>query len=185
MVALHQYPNLLMLSLTASVLSLYSNIIAFFALLQPKVFMPDNNPVQSERVNTIKNAENKPQKPIELRKVELSPEVAEQLDQQLQALTKEHKPHLDEDISLGKLASLLGISRNQLSELLNIHKQTSFYDYLNDLRYQESLQLIGDNSVNLSIIDIAYRSGFNSRNSFYNAFKKRTGLTTSQYKKQL
>lgn len=83
-----------------------------------------------------------------------------------------------------KLPSLLGITRNQLSELLNIHKQTSFYDFLNDLRYRESVALLQDSSSGLSIIDIAYRSGFNSRNSFYTAFKKRTGLTPKQYKIQ-
>lgn len=181
MVALHQYPNLLMLSLTASVLSLYSNTIAFFALLQPKVFMHDTKAEESQASDTPKSTATKPS---ELRKVELSPEVAAQLEHQLDTLIDTHQPHLDDSISLGKLASLLGITRNQLSELLNIHKQTNFYDFLNDLRCKESVTLLQDSSSDLSIIDIAYRSGFNSRNSFYTAFKKRTGLTPSQYKKQ-
>lgn len=184
MVALHKYPNLLMLSLTASLLSLYSNAIAFFALLQPKVFMHDklSNEDSPKEKNNIELSTKKSR---ELRKVELSPDVAKQLDDQLQQLIEEHKPHLDDNISLGKLAALMGISRNQLSELLNIHKQISFYDFLNDLRCQESLALISSDNHNLSIIDIAYRSGFNNRNSFYTVFKKRTGLTPSQYKKQL
>lgn len=179
MVALHQYPNLLMLSLTASVLSLYSNTIAFFALLQPKVFIHDTRatPVR----DTPKSSKTKS---TELRKVELSPEAAAQLEHQLDTLIETHQPHLDDSISLAKLASLLGITRNQLSELLNIHKQTSFYDFLNDLRCKESVTLLRAPQTDLSIIDIAYRSGFNSRNSFYTAFKKRTGLTPSQYKKQ-
>lgn len=181
MVALNQYPNLLMLSLTASALSLYSNAIAFFALLQPKVFTHDTSTNEGVATQAVKDHK---EKPNELRRVELSPEAAAELERQLNSLIDEHQPHLDDNISLGKLASLLGITRNQLSELLNIHKQTSFYDFLNDLRCKESVTLLQDSSSDLSIIDIAYRSGFNSRNSFYTAFKKRTGLTPKQYKIQ-
>lgn len=180
---LNKLPSLLLLSITASILSLYSNMIAFFALFQPKVFLHDVSLNNDKPVATITAA--KDPKPNPIRRVELSPEAANLLDQKLQALIQEHKPHLDETISLGKLASLLGINRNQLSELLNIHKQTTFYDLLNDLRHQESLSLLNDPNINLSAIDIAYRSGFNNRNSFYTTFKKRTGMTPAQYKKQL
>ena len=120
---------------------------------------------------------------IHLRSIELSADAARQLDEQLQELVKNHKPHLDEDISLPKLASLLGVTSHQLSELLNIHKSTSFYDFLNDLRYHEALHYLAAGESELTIADIAYRSGFNNRNSFYKVFKEKTGQTPSQYKK--
>jgi AraC-like DNA-binding protein len=34
-----------------------------------------------------------------------------------------------------------------------------------------------------SIIDIAFRSGYNNKNSFYNAFKRHTGTTPSEYRR--
>jgi AraC-like DNA-binding protein len=100
----------------------------------------------------------------------------------LQELVKNHKPHLDDDISLPKLASLLGVTSHQLSELLNIHKPTSFYDFLNDLRYQESLHFLMVNESELTIADIAYRLGFNNRNSFYKVLKEKPGLRQTSIK---
>ncbi|GGY63332.1 hypothetical protein GCM10011613_03790 [Cellvibrio zantedeschiae] len=168
-----QFPSFTALAAIASLVAIFVNTIALFSLYQPDVFFHEIKPQE----------EPKPETKPHLRSIELSPEAARQLDEQLQELVKNHKPHLDEDISLPKLASLLGVTSHQLSELLNIHKNTSFYDFLNDLRYQESLNFLATNENELTIADIAYRSGFNNRNSFYKVFKEKTGLTPSQYKK--
>ncbi len=174
-VLLGNIPSFTALAIIASLIGVFINTIALFSIYQPDAFFheitPQEIPVPAE----------KPQ----LRSIELSPEAAKQLDEQLQALVKNHKPHLDEDISLPKLASLLGVTSHQLSELLNIHKSTSFYDFLNDLRYQESLHFLVGNERELTIADIAYRSGFNNRNTFYKVFKEKTGLTPNQYKKSI
>ncbi|NTS78742.1 helix-turn-helix domain-containing protein [Catenovulum sp. SM1970] len=169
-------PNMLALSIFASSISLFISLIALFALFQPRFF--DAKPVQSKGAN-----QSEPTKP--LRNIELSPEVAEQLDQQLTALVEKEKLYLDESLSLGKLAALLGITRNQLSELFNIHKQVSFYQYFNDLRFEESVNLLKANNQQMSVLDIAYRAGFNNKNSFYKVFKEKAGMTPSEYRKQL
>lgn len=168
-------PSFTLLATIASLVAIFVNTIALFSIYQPDVFFHEITP-QEEVIPEVKP---------HLRSIELSPEAAKQLDEQLHALVKSHKPHLDEDISLPKLASLLGVTSHQLSELLNIHKSTSFYDFLNDLRYQESLQFLATNESELTIADIAYRSGFNNRNSFYKVFKEKTGLTPNQYKKSI
>lgn len=172
-VLLGYLPSFVALAAVASIVSIYVNTIALFSIYQPEVFFHELPPPEESPA---------PEK-INLRSIELSADAARQLDEQLQELVKNHKPHLDEDISLPKLASLLGVTSHQLSELLNIHKSTSFYDFLNDLRYQESLQFLNTNKSELTIADIAYRSGFNNRNSFYKVFKEKTGLTPTQYKK--
>jgi AraC-like DNA-binding protein len=172
---LDHIPSLIALAAIASLIAIFVNSIALFSIYQPDVFFHE----LSEQEET------KPEAKPHLRSIELSPEAAKQLDEQLQDLVKNHKPHLDEDISLPKLASLLGVTSHQLSELLNIHKSTSFYDFLNDLRYLESLQFLATNESELTIADIAYRSGFNNRNSFYKVFKEKTGLTPNQYKKSI
>lgn len=166
-------PSFTVLAAIASLVAIFVDTIALFSIYQPDVFFHE-----------IKQQEEpQPEAKPHLRSIELSPEAAKQLDEQLLELVKNHKPHLDENISLPKLASLLGVTTHQLSELLNIHKSTSFYDFLNDLRYQESLQFLNADETDLTIADIAYRSGFNNRNSFYKVFKEKTGLTPSQYKK--
>lgn len=169
-----QFPSFTALAAIASLVAIFVNTIALFSIYQPDVFFHELKPSE----------EPTPEIKPHLRSIELSPEAAKQLDEQLQTLVQNHKPHLDEDISLPKLASLLGVTSHQLSELLNIHKNTSFYDFLNDLRYQESLSFLSQNESELTIADIAYRSGFNNRNSFYKVFKEKTGVTPSQYKKQ-
>lgn len=166
-------PSFTVLAAIASLVAIFVNTIALFSIYQPDVFFHEIKPQE----------EPQPEAKPYLRSIELSPEAAKQLNEQLLELVENHKPHLDEDISLPKLASLLGVTTHQLSELLNIHKSTSFYDFLNDLRYQESLQFLDANETDLTIADIAYRSGFNNRNSFYKVFKEKTGLTPSQYKK--
>src|SRR5690606_14620975 len=98
---------------------------------------------------------------------------------------KTHQPHLDETISLGKLASLLGITPHQLSDLFNIHMATSFYDYLNHLRYEESIRLLQNTRQACSITDIAYSSGFNNHNSFYMVSQERSSLTPTKLKHSL
>ncbi len=168
-------PSFTALAVIASLIGIFINTIALFSIYQPDVFFHES-PTQD--IIPL------PEK-TQPRSIELSPEAARQLDEQLQELVKNHKPHLDEDISLPKLASLLGVTSHQLSELLNIHKSTSFYDFLNDLRYHEALPFLVENESELTIADIAYRSGFNNRNTFYKVFKEKTGLTPHQYKKSM
>jgi AraC-like DNA-binding protein len=168
-------PSTMVLASAACLVAIYVNSIALFSLYQPAVFFHDV-PIDDE-----KPAEAKPG----LRNIELSPSAAAALDVQLDALIANHQPHLDENISLPKLAALLGVTTHQLSELLNIHKNTSFYEFLNDLRYQEALRYLETNTEELTIADIAYRSGFNNRNSFYKVFKEKTGQTPLQYKKAI
>lgn len=169
---LHWLNPLSLNSTIASLVAVYINTIALFSLYQPEIFV--HEPPADVVEEPVK---------VNVRIIELTPQAAIELDGQLQQLVRDHKPHLDEDISLNKLAALLGVTTHQLSELLNVHKQTSFYDFLNDLRYQESLQLLENQSAELTIADIAYRSGFNNRNSFYKVFKDKTGVTPTQYKK--
>lgn len=168
-------PSTLVLASAASLVAIYVNSIALFSLYQPAVFFHELPEEQDQPVD------HKPG----LRNIELSPSAAAELDAQLDALIASHQPHLDETISLPKLAALLGVTTHQLSELLNIHKNTNFYEFLNDLRYQEALRYLETNTQELTIADIAYRSGFNNRNSFYKVFKEKTGQTPLQYKKAI
>ena len=117
-------PPVVALATVASLIAIVVNSIALFSLYQPEVFT--HHLTEEEIV--------KPQTSTRhFRSIELSAEAAQQLDEQLLLLVKNHKPHLDEDISLPKLAALLGVTSHQLSELLNIHKSTNFYEFLNEI----------------------------------------------------
>src|SRR5690606_33139098 len=144
--------------ITGCAFSAYISTISLLLLVQPNLF--ENEVVEKNGEKSEQEAESK------LRYVELSSSAAEELGEKLNALMLEHRPHLDADISLAKLASMLVVTTHQLSELLNIHMETSFYDFLNSLRYKEALRLMSDSPNSYNITDIAYLSGFNNRNSF-------------------
>jgi AraC-like DNA-binding protein len=193
LIGLDKLPPQALLQGSALVLALYVNLIALFAVYQPEIFIRQTEGQTEERLATP------PSEPAEtntdtqappdaglpaVRAVELSPTAARELSAQLQQVVELHKPHQDEAMSLAKLAALLDVSSHQLSELLNLHLGSSFYDYLNELRYQEALQMLeSQDQITLTVADIAYRAGFNNRNSFYKVFKDKTGATPSEYRK--
>ncbi|MDT9002323.1 AraC family transcriptional regulator [Paucibacter sp. APW11] len=197
---LGQLPPQALLQAAASALALYVDVIALLAVYQPAwltlgdevepVPSPEPQAVTLEEVPTATPTEvpaETPESRPNVRIVELSPQAARELAERLQQLVHEHKPHLDEDMSLARLAALLDVTPHQLSELLNLHLGSSFYDYLNELRFQDARQLLEQEGrgagETLTVADIAYRAGFNNRNSFYKVFKDKTGLTPAEYRR--
>jgi len=88
---------------------------------------------------------------------------------------------LDSDLSMQSLAERVGISPHNLSQILNEQLEKSFYDYVNEQRVEFARQLLLKEP-RRPMIDIALQCGYNSKNSFYNAFKRHTGTTPSEYR---
>jgi len=102
-------------------------------------------------------------------------------------LLKDHmdaeKPYLDENLSLPKLASSTGIPTHHLSQLINKRFGQNFFDFVNRYRVEEVKARMTDPACkHLSLLGIAYESGFNSKSAFNRVFKKMTGMTPSQYR---
>lgn len=155
--------------------ALYVDGIALLALYPPAWLDETAAPALVEAIE--------PPKPAP-RALELSPDVARELAARLEQLAPTQAPHRDPDISLPRLAALMDITPHQLSELLNLHLGSSFYDYLNQCRHDDALHLLEQGGADLTVADIAYRAGFNNRNSFYKVFKEKTGMTPSDYRRQ-
>jgi AraC-like DNA-binding protein len=88
------------------------------------------------------------------------------------------------DLKLGDLAQMLGISSHQLSQLLNDNLNKSFSNYLNEFRIRKACELITSDA-DLKIEAIGYEVGYNSKSTFFAAFRKITGTTPSLYKSTL
>jgi AraC-like DNA-binding protein len=79
----------------------------------------------------------------------------------------------------------LNISNGHLSFLINTYSKKNFSDYINGFRIDQVKNLIIDNEyVNYTIESIGLESGFNSKSTFYSAFKKFTDLSPKQFKQQ-
>jgi AraC-like DNA-binding protein len=105
--------------------------------------------------------------------------------QQIEQLMTEQKCYLEPELKLGDMAKMLDISSQHLSETINDNFQQSFNDFVNTYRvtaFQQRLQ--EPDSEQLTLLALAYEVGFNSKNTFNTAFKKMTGLTPMEYKKQ-
>jgi len=89
------------------------------------------------------------------------------------------------DLTLPMLAAKVGAKSNIVSQALNQTLGLSFFDYINDHRIAEAKRLLlSADEPDATILDIAYSVGFNSKSTFNAAFKKRTGQTPSEFRKQ-
>lgn len=92
------------------------------------------------------------------------------------------KPYLNRELSIYDLSDQLKISRHILSEVINEHMGMNFYTLVNEYRVKEVKERMkSDEFKHLTILAIAYDSGFNSKSSFNTIFKEKTGQTPSEY----
>ena len=100
------------------------------------------------------------------------------------AYMNDRKPFLDAELTLSGLAKNLNISRSQLSLIINEGLGDNFYDFVNKYRVEEVKRLMGDPKVkNYNLLGIAMEAGFKSKSTFNLIFKRFTGLTPSEYRK--
>lgn len=88
------------------------------------------------------------------------------------------------DLKLNELAKQIHISGHQLSQLLNDNLNSSFAAYINEYRIEKACELIAGNS-SLKLEEIGYEVGFNSKSTFYTAFKKHKNTTPTSYREQV
>jgi AraC-like DNA-binding protein len=127
------------------------------------------------------------QEPPSLRKSTLTTLQQEAIAIKLSTMMQEKKSYTDPELTLEKLSALLKTPRHHLSEVLNQYLHQTFYQYINDYRIREVLNLLDrcrQQQVTPNILSLAYDAGFNSKSSFNQYFKKTTGHTPTEYLKQ-
>ncbi|ASZ10994.1 helix-turn-helix domain-containing protein [Chitinophaga pendula] len=102
----------------------------------------------------------------------------------LEKVIGEKALYKDPNLKLHELAQHINISAHQLSQLLNDNIGKSFSTYINEYRIREACRLI-TSSDHLTIEAIGYEVGYNSKSTFYTAFKKVMDTTPSLYKEGL
>lgn len=88
------------------------------------------------------------------------------------------KPYLNTNLTLKRLANNIDLHPNKLSWLLNAEYKKNFNDFINQYRLShfKTIALDPKNS-HLTILGLAYDSGFNSKSVFNTYFKKVEGVT--------
>lgn len=97
-------------------------------------------------------------------------------------LLEEDKVYLEVGLDLSSFAKHLGIPKNQVSHVINNEFGKRFNELLNQYRIQHAIQLIEAGYLDdFTLEALAEQSGFNSRITFFNVFKKEKGISPSEY----
>ena len=116
-------------------------------------------------------------------KTGLSNDEAILIKNRLVELMNSQKPYLEYDLTLPKLAMILGTSSHKLSQVINEKYTLNFFEFINKHRVADIKKLLKSASnAEIKIMALAYDCGFNSKSAFYTIFKKETSLTPTEYR---
>lgn len=98
----------------------------------------------------------------------------------------DEKPFLNPSLTIQEVSVAIEIPVRDLSLLINHKLDQHFYDFVNSYRIENAMDILKDNTKSkVTILEILYEVGFNSKSSFNTAFKKHTGNTPTIYRKSL
>ncbi len=168
--------------------------LGYKGMFQSRILMPDfllQKIEDSNKVDILLNNEDHLSENLEknssIKQLDVfSSEEIENIKEKLNKLLEVEKIFLDDELNLTDLSDKIGISNKKLSELINQHLNTNFYNLINDYRITEVLKKFekGD-TTKFTIVSIANDCGFQSKASFYRIFKQKTGVSPSEYIKKL
>ena len=164
-------------------------VLSFFGLKQPLVFQGSDTQDINEAFS-IEQSSQEDEKPVEENQGQkyersgLTEERAQEYLRRLEDFMQSEKPYFEADLTIEKLARQLHVPRHYLTQVLNEQLGKNFYLYINEYRVKEVKQrLLEPGSAHLTLLAIAYESGFNSKSTFNTVFKKLTNMTPSQFRK--
>ncbi len=99
----------------------------------------------------------------------------------LNQLMDEDKIYQQTDLNLIFVAQQMGLSKHQLSELINTQLGMGFSQYIRSLRIRAAQTML-INEPKASVLSISLAVGLTSQSNFYQAFKELTGLSPGQYR---
>lgn len=105
------------------------------------------------------------------------------LFQKLEKIMIEKALYKNPNLSLKDLSEEINLSSHQLSQFLNNNLGKNFTSYINEFRINNACEIITSND-KLTLEFVGYDVGFNSKSTFFAAFKKHTGTTPLNYQIQ-
>ncbi len=110
---------------------------------------------------------------------------AKEFAQKLEVLMTTREAFREGSLTLPMLADSLGATPHLLSQVLNVHIGKSFYVFVNSSRVDALKAALADRSQqDRGVLELAMGVGFNSKSTLNSFFKKATGLTPSEFRKQ-
>lgn len=116
----------------------------------------------------------------------LSEQKVNKISKKIKKSIENEKPYRSTELRLTDFALLIGEHPNNVSQVLNDVFKKNFYDFINFYRIEDAKMLLkSPDYKNYTITAIGFEVGFNSKSSFYAAFKKFTNNTPAQFQKSI
>jgi AraC-like DNA-binding protein len=111
----------------------------------------------------------------------LNPEDSAAVISRVDSLMREQMLFTDENLSIRTLSETMMIPQHVLSKAINESLGMNFRSYINILRVNEAKRLLIENP-GMSVLEIAFKTGFNSKSSFNQVFLKQTGQSPREFR---
>jgi len=169
---------------------LFIVVMSYFGF-QQKALYESNLEYHEEEIASLqsisgKYSESKRETISKYQKSGLSEQRVKELHLQLLSIMAVEQVFIDEDLTLFKLAVMLKISPNHLSQVINTMEKCNFFDFVNLFRVEEVKKgIFSKKYEHFTLSGIAFDCGFNSKAAFNRAFKKFTGITPTEFRKRV
>lgn len=115
----------------------------------------------------------------------LTADAGNELAEALKQLMLEEKLFRESELKLETLAFKLDVPKHYVSQIINQYYKVNYFEYINLLRIEEAKLLLVDvDKKSMNIIEVAYTVGYNTKNTFNNAFRRIVGVTPTEYRQQ-
>ena len=116
--------------------------------------------------------------------INLSESEVNSISEKIKSALSREKYFLNADLTIDELASQLNIPSRKISQVINTAFSQNFYDLINRYRIEEAQRILKESDdPKLTVLEVMYQVGFNSKSSFNTQFKKKVGLTPTEYRK--
>jgi len=119
-------------------------------------------------------------KPV--KKIDLNESPREELFCRIRHLIVDEHIYLNPQLKLSDIARMANTNRSYASAFFSA-QNTTFYDYINGLRIEYAKTLLADSSRRVE--DIAFESGYNSRQSFNRVFLAVEGISPTEFRAKI
>ncbi|MFM9908054.1 MAG: helix-turn-helix domain-containing protein [Chitinophagaceae bacterium] len=145
------------------------------ALYQPRLFRGIDQETKPISTYVTKEDREKP--------VETNTDIQEKINF-LEGMMAAKEPFLDPDLTIRQLAEQMNLSQKELSALINHHMGKHFFDFINEFRIHKAMEILKNPAKKeVTVLEILYEVGFNSKSSFNTAFKKHSELTPVEFRR--
>lgn len=157
---------------------LFTAVITIGYMIVPYSFMVRNTSpsVEEEDLSSVKEEDEKMPIKTEAEDQDNFPRLSEHLAEAMHKMMEEELYYLKANISIDGVAQRLGTNRTYVTRLMKQEYGLTFIEYVNVARIQYS-QMLLYKSPNITLEEVATKSGFQSSSNYCRAFKRYTGST--------